>query len=107
MDLAEHYWFVDRAVTTALVANYSDVLPKTHAAVEAVATSDRFGGIDATDEERKIAAKSMAVELHDRIRLGARAMAKEQQKIIATLKKFQVFFCTCFAAGEVGVACGP
>ena len=40
MDLAEHYWFVDRVGTSALVADYSNIMPKTHAAMEAVGTSD-------------------------------------------------------------------
>jgi hypothetical protein len=102
MDYAEHHWHVDMAVTKKLVSDYQQVLPLTHAQVEKVRLSTRFGGLVASNEERAAAANALADDLHKRIQHGATMMEKEQKKNYKHLEEVPFIFLFMFCCGRAG-----
>jgi hypothetical protein len=102
MDYAEHYHYVDKEVTKSLVQDYTILLPKTFAQVEAVRMSDLYGGMEASAEERTLAACALADDLHERIQEGAKVMAQEQAKNYRHLDDVPLIFLYMFCRGRAG-----
>ena len=68
------------AILKALVDDRDSALPKTHAQIEAIRSSDLYGGVGANAETRAQAANELSGQLHKRIQHGAKLMSQEQKK---------------------------
>ena len=94
-------------MTKALVDDYGSVLPKTHAQVEAIRSSDLYGGVGANEETREQAANELADQLHKRIQHGAKVMSQEQEKNYRHLEKVPFIFLYMYCCGRSGSCVRP